>query len=307
MLPLEVSEAVDLSAQTPVSLDVGGSSLERDEAVLRHDEAKALHDEGGEWHAGGSNLEHDEDLLQHDEDNARRDDGGEEGHVNHQHNAGEPTFQGKINKPADRLHQRDAKKRARMLKIAKEKAQSIRTKIVAKAKRDAANILRTAQVEEMSAAAKEKKATSLGESTKAAAAAKKASPPAKKATTKAKAKPKQAMPKQAAPKQGKAKKKEKKATSRGESTKAAAAKKADLGDSFATTKSIIAPWAPQYARLTRQKLTPGQIQEFNAAIKGKCVRTLKRDRCRPNPNGMDKDGFGCEMGGSTTVRSNCRR
>merc|ERR1712072_698364 len=290
MLPLEVSEAVDLSAQTPVSLDVGGSSLERDEAVLRHDEAKALHDEGGEWHAGGSNLEHDEDLLQHDEDNARRDDGGEEGHVNHQHNAGEPTFQGKINKPADRLHQRDAKKRARMLKIAKEKAQSIRTKIVAKAKRDAANILRTAQVEEVSAAAKEKKATSLGESTKAAAAAKKASPPAKKATTK-----------------GKAKKKEKKATSRGESTKAAAAKKADLGDSFATTKSIIAPWAPQYARLTRQKLTPGQIQEFNAAIKGKCVRTLKRDRCRPNPNGMDKDGFGCEMGGSTTVRSNCRR
>merc|ERR1711939_2290 len=96
------------------------------------------------------------------------------------------------------------------------------------------------------------------------------------------------------------------ATSRGESTKAAA-KKADLGDSFATTKSIIAPWAPQYARLTSQKLTPGQIQEFNAATKGKCVRTLKRDRCRPNPNGMDKDGFGCEMGGSTTVRSNCRR
>merc|ERR1711934_375666 len=90
MLPLEVSEAVDLSAQTPVSLDVGGSSLERDEAVLRHDEAKALHDEGGEWHAGGSNLEHDED-------NARRDDGGEEGHVNHQQNAGEPTFQGKMN------------------------------------------------------------------------------------------------------------------------------------------------------------------------------------------------------------------
>merc|ERR1711939_259369 len=237
MLPLEVSEAVDLSAQTPVSLDVGGSSLERDEAVLRHDEAKALHDEGGEWHAGGSNLEHDEDLLQHDEDNARRDDGGEEGHVNHQHNAGEPTFQGKINQPADRLHQRDAKKRARMLKIAKEKAQSIRTKIVAKVRRDAANILRTAQVEEMSADAKEKKVTSLGESTKAAAAA----------------------------------------------------KKADLGDSFATTKSIIAPWAPQYARLTSQKLTPGQIQEFNAATKGKCVRTLKRDRCRPNPNGMDKD------------------